>query len=561
MVTSNASRSSSQRALLLLLLAATAACAESIAEPGGTTAAAAETASAAGATDEADDGEADDAEGGGMSMEDLLRIMSPAEADPAVPRGVTVHEDGALEGFTLIAPLNSTTVYLIDMEGGIAHSWPTDSSPGACNYLLDDGTLLRAGREDRDPKFKGGGIGGRVQKLAPDGTVLWHYPFAEADRQQHHDLAPLPGGNVLLIAWERKSREEAIARGAHPESVGAPGFWPDAVYEVRPTPPSDGEIVWEWHAWDHLVQDVDPRKPNHGAIAEHPGRIDVNAGWVPPDQVSEEERREQEELEAQMAALGYAGGEEDEVHADDKEEEDAPPRHETTGDWLHTNSVDYHAELDLVVLSTPELCELWVIDHSTTTAEAATSSGGRRGRGGDLLWRWGNPVMHGAGTKDDQRLFYQHNPTWLFGSDDLRLLVFNNGGGRADDAKYSSVEELVLPFDSEHGFAHRSGSAFGPAQPSWSYSAPETFFSAFISGAQRLANGNTLICSGASGRVFEITPDKRIVWEFRNPLGGEVEPPDHAGNAPPLALFRATRYAADHAGVRALLAHASPSSK
>ena len=79
------------------------------------------------------------------------------------------------------------------------------------------------------------------------------------------------------------------------------------------------------------------------------------------------------------------------------------------------------------------------------------------------------------------------------------------------------------------------------------------FYSAFISGAQRLPNGNTLICSGAAGRLFEVTREGRIVWDYRNPLGGDVDPPDHAGKAPPLALFRGARYAKDHPGVRALL--------
>ena len=60
-------------------------------------------------------------------------------------------------------------------------------------------------------------------------------------------------------------------------------------------------------------------------------------------------------------------------------------------DWLHTNGIDYNAEYDLIVLSVPRMNELWVIDHSTTTEEALGSTGGRWGKGGDLLWRWGNP--------------------------------------------------------------------------------------------------------------------------------------------------------------------------
>lgn len=204
-------------------------------------------------------------------------------------------------------------------------------------------------------------------------------------------------------------------------------------------------------------------------------------------------------------------------------------------------------------MSTPHLNELWIIDHSTTTAQAGSESGGRRGHGGALLWRWGNPRNYGAGGAADQRLFGQHNPSWLPGSAP-RLLVFDNGGDRPGD-DYSEVLELALPFDDAHGFTREAGQPFGPAQPAWSYADPGTFFSGFISGAQRLPNGDTLICSGAPGRVFEVTPAGHVVWDWRNTLGGEVEPSEQGGKAPPKALFRAWRVPADDAVVAGRLAH------
>jgi len=473
----------------------------------------------------------------------LLLAPLPAPQDDE-PRGLRVNAAGAFDGYTLVAPLNSTITYLIDMDGEVAHQWSTDSSPGS-NYLLEDGSLLRCGREDEDPRFRGGGIGGRIQRLAPDGTLLWHYQLANQDQHQHHDIEPLPNGNVLLITWERISAEDAVICGRDPEHVGLPGIWPDAVFEIRPTPPEGGEVVWEWHVWDHVVQDFDRERFNHGSVPERPGRLDVNYDHRDQPPMTAEDRRRQAELEEEMAKLGYLGGEE--------EDEDAPPD-QFGGDWLHTNAVDHDAQYDLIVLSSPQLCELLVIDHSTTTEQAASDHGGRWGRGGDILWRWGNPKNYGAGTEADQRLFYQHDPKWTRGpGGDLRLTVFNNGGGRPD-GDYSSVDELVLPFDPEHGFTRDPGEPFGPAEPTWSYSDGDSFFSAFISGAQRLPNGNTLICSGAPGRLFEVTRDGELVWDYRNSLGGEVDVPAHAGNAPKLALFRGTRLSRDHAGVRALLA-------
>ena len=163
------------------------------------------------------------------------------EADPALS-GVIVHDPRAFDGTTLIWPLNDQAAYLLDMEGKVLHTWPLDSAPGAGACLLSDGSLLRAGREDRDPKFKGGGIGGRVQRVAPDGTLLWSWSLADERRCQHHDIEALPNGNVLIIAWERKTAAEAVARGRDPEHVGKAGLWPDMVLEVKPLPPGGAHI-------------------------------------------------------------------------------------------------------------------------------------------------------------------------------------------------------------------------------------------------------------------------------------------------------------------------------
>lgn len=471
------------------------------------------------------------------------RFWSATEEAP--PRGLRLNEPGAYDGYTLFAPLNSKAVHLIDMAGEVVHTWQTDSAPGAWVYLLEDGRLLRLGRQDENPRFKGGGIGGIIQTLAPDGTVLWHWDLADELRQQHHDVEPLPNGNLLVIAWEQLSGLDAIGLGRDPREVARRGFWPDMILEVKPVLPDSAEIVWEWHAIDHLVQDFDTHLPGYGLIAENPELIDINGDHRDAPPLSLAELDEQRALEEQMRALGYVGGEDD----DEGGEGDEPD-----SDWLHTNAIDYHPELDLVVLSTPHFSELWVIDHSTTTAEARSHEGGRWGQGGDLLWRWGHPRRYGAGSDAEQQLFYQHDSSWLPGSaaDGLRLQVFNNGRGRAD-GDYSSVDELLLPFDLEQGFVREAGQAFGPAEPSWSYSAGDDFFSAFISGAQRLPNGNTLICSGAPGRLFEVTREGRVVWDYRNPLGGDVEPPEHAGKAPPLSLFRGTRLGSNHPGVAAVL--------
>ena len=77
----------------------------------------------------------------------------------------------------------------------------------------------------------------------------------------------MPNGNILLIAWERKSQVEGIALGR--QNLNGE-MWPEQIIEVMPTSPTTGEIVWEWHLWDHLIQDISPSMPNYGVISEHP---------------------------------------------------------------------------------------------------------------------------------------------------------------------------------------------------------------------------------------------------------------------------------------------------
>ncbi|MFT5050864.1 MAG: hypothetical protein ACI8QZ_002270 [Chlamydiales bacterium] len=466
--------------------------------------------------------------------------------DAPQERGLRQHLEGAFDGYTLFSPLASTSIYLIDMKGEIAHEWKTELSPTGAVYLLDNGHVLRCATQPDNPKFNGGGMGGRIQEFDWDGNLVWDFELANDYQTQHHDIEPMPDGNVLLITWEHRFPDDAVEWGRDPAQIGEDGLWPDAVLEIKPTGSDGGEVVWEWHAWDHVVQDFDEGLPGHGSVPENPGRIDINADHRDQPAVNDAERERLEQVEQEMRALGYMGDDDEDEDSDDGGDgaTDIKP------DWLHTNGIDYHPGLDLIALSSPEMNEVWVIDHSTTTDQAAWSKGGRWKRGGNLLYRWGNPRNYGMGSDDDRRLFYQHNPEWILDgpAGELRLSIFNNGGGRPD-GDYSSVIELSLPFDPERGFLRDADAAFGPAQPAWSYSAPGEFYSSFISGAQRLPNGNTLICSGAPGRLIEVTSAGEIVWEYLNTFGGGAATPDGTPGAPPKALFRATRIAFDHPGV------------
>jgi hypothetical protein len=438
---------------------------------------------------------------------------------PPVKLGLSVNDPKALQGYTLISPFVSPNTYLVDMQGKLVHTWKTDSMPALSAVLLENGHLLRPGSIGGDANIfgPGPGVGGRIQEFTWDGELAWDFKFYNAKQLPHHDLTRLPNGNVLLIVWDRKTTEETIAAGRRPEMTGDKHLLPDSLVEIKPTGKNTGEVVWEWRLWDHLIQDFDKTKNNFGDVASHPELVNINYG----------------EDEIPSATAGKDGKEKDKDKGDAKEGPNpkAGTLFRLDPDFTHCNGVAYNADLDQISISVWKFSEFWIIDHSTTTAEAAGHKGGRGGKGGDLLYRWGNPRAYRAGTKADQKLFSQHNAHWipkgLAGAGNI--LLFNNGPQRPG-GNHSSVDELVLPVDSQGRYLLKPGKAYGPDQAMWSYTAPkkDEFFSSFISGAQRLVNGNTLICSGANGIIFEVTPEKEIVWKYVNPVK-----PSQAPGSPP----------------------------
>jgi hypothetical protein len=427
---------------------------------------------------------------------------------------------GSADGYVLFAPLLSGTTYLINKSGEVVHTWESDFAPAVSAFLLDNGHLLRPARQP-DPETSLGGEGGRIQEFDWNGRLAWEW-VADTDRFiPHHDLALLPNGNVLLIAWQKKTREEAIRAGKNPRRVGPGGLWPDCVLEVRREGAAAGRIAWEWHAWDHLVQDRDARLANYGKPSEHPELVDINGSQ--PEGFTDH-------AIAKLKALGYLAG--------------RPGRGQPV-DFMHTNSVAYNSRLDQIALSVWTFNEVWILDHGTTTGEAAAHAGGRAGRGGDLLYRWGNPQAYGRGVDARQQLFGPHDARWVPEGYPRagNLTVFNNGAGRG----YSSVIEIESPVEPDGGgrYSIAAGLPFGPKRPVWEYAAADksSFFAEYLSGAQRLPNGNTLVCDGPVGRLFEVTPAGRVAWEYESPFSGDL--PNPVGD-PPRSLFRATFVPAGH---------------
>lgn len=450
-------------------------------------------------------------EGGSRGAPPSFEMEDIAAANRVGPDGQTVglllNTTKAFPGYTLFAPKHHTLIYLIDNQGRAVHQWKSEYEPGQSVYLLENGHLLHC-CFTRNRGFTQGGEGGRLEEFDWDGRLVWEFEYSTDEHLSHHDVKPLPNGNILVMAVEKKSYDDSIAAGFDADMLRDEQLFPEFIIEVQPTRPEGGKIVWEWHVWDHLIQENDRSKANYGDIAAHPERIDVNANGRP-----------------------------------------------TPAFWNHGNSIAYNAKLDQIMLSARGCNEIWVIDHSTTTKEAAGRSGGKSGKGGDLLYRWGNAAAYGRGTSRDRQLFQQHDAQWIPegypGAG--HILIFNNGLDRG----YSTVEEIVPAMDANGRYSIAPGEPFGPEKPVWIYQAanPEEFYSAEISGAHRLPNGNTLICAGVRGYFFEVTPAGEKVWEYVNPVvhngilaQGERSGLDHRGHNWN-AVFKIHRYPVDYPGL------------
>ncbi len=417
----------------------------------------------------------------------------------------------AYDGYNLLYPHNQSNVYLLNNCGEIVHSWEGApmTRPGNTAYLLDDGRLVRTHRPASiagDRIWAGGG-GATVEIVDWDNNIEWSYTLNDSLARLHHDIAILNKNNrltIMMIAWELKNLDEVIAAGRDTSVLASDEMWPDYLLEIDP---ATDEIVWEWHAWDHLIQDFDSTKNNFGVIADNPGKIDINLD------------------------LDGAG----------------------RADWMHSNALDYDPVNDNVILSVPYFSEAYIIDHTTTTEQAASASGGRSNKGGDLMFRWGNPANYDQGTAGDQTLFFQHDVAFIddfvdfFDPNYGKVSLFNNRAG--DDF---STANIVAPEFEMYTWEYTSDNGkFLPELPELTITHPvdsTLIYSTGLSSFQYLRNGNYLITSGRTGYTVEITPDNEVVWEYITPIKAGV--PLMQGDTT-LALnnnltFRMFRYPTDY---------------
>lgn len=387
--------------------------------------------------------------------------------------GLTHYESDNADGYVLFSPMTSTKTFLIDKCGQKVHEWNTSlHRPALSTFLLPDGTLLKTGKLN-NTVFDEGGSGGMLERFSWDGTLLWSYAISDSNQCMHHDVLPLPNGNILCIVWDRKTKQDAVLNGKD-TTYNQTHLWSEKIIELQPIGVDSAIVVWEWKLWNHLVQDYDSTKMNYGDVSDHPELVNINFF----------------------------------------------PGQANTPDWIHLNSIDYNPTLDQILVSSHTFSEVWIIDHSTTTAQAASHTGGNSGNGGDLLYRWGNPQAYQRGNPTTKKFFAQHHATWIpTGFPNAgKILVFNNGLNRP--GTYSSIDMIEPPLNSSNTYNIPATTSFLPSALFWTYVAavPSNFYSSNISGVYPLMNGSFMITSGTKGLFFEIDSTSQTKWSYINPV-------------------------------------------
>jgi hypothetical protein len=343
--------------------------------------------------------------------------------------GLTGHDPSkTFDGFTLFTPMyGDGTVYLLDMEGNAVHTWKLPYRPGDYAYLLPNGNLFYLGQTPDAPEdnmFLGWQLfsGGIMLEVDWAGNVIWEH----RDPAHHHDGRRTATGGAVYLAIELVPEDiQANVQGGIVGSEHRGHMWADKIVEID----RDGNLLWAWHAYEHL---------------------DPAADLILPTDLRDE--------------------------------------------WSHGNTVVPLDDGDVIVsFRNPSVVAR--IDRRT----------------GDFVWKLKPPLLS-----------QQHDPSLL---ENGNVLIFNNGTRRwTIPLVFSSVIE-VEPATGKIAWEYRDSSAV------------LSFFSSYISGAQRLPNGNTLITEGLTGRIFEVTSQAELVWEYISPHFFTV-PVFGTNNA----IFRSRRY-------------------
>ena len=397
----------------------------------------------------------------------LMYTLAPIRAQSVYPTGTTIYEPArAWNGYTVLSPLQTQAVLVIDMNGNVVKRWEgLNNSAGGPARVLPGGILISASGA-RPPNQESLEL---VQQDF-DGKVIWQFSHNEQIKtgegstiwsaRQHHDWqreslpagyyspesAPVVEGTSTLILTHTNRMQPKVADVMLED---------DRLVEVS----WKGDLLWEWVASDHIDE----------------------LGFAP------DARKAIKAAQSFNKARG-------------------------SFDWLHINSAHYVGPNRWFDQGDMRFAPNNVIISSREASLLAVV-----GRDGKIVWRLGPDFSESKELRAIRQIIGQHHahiiPKGLPGAGNL--LVFDNGGSSG----YGFASPIAP--DGVGAFA-RSTSRVVEINPVtlelvWSYTNPR-FFSTNISSAQRLPNGNTLITAGAGGRMFEVTTQGAIVWEYMYPL-------------------------------------------
>ena len=427
--------------------------------------------------------------------------LSLSAAQIAVPKknvGVVYKNDAIIQnGYTLLAPASSSKTFLIDNNGKLVNQWSSDFLPGQSAYLTEDGCLIRTCKIN-NTKFKWGGVGGRLEKKDWNDQLIWEWELNDSNKCLHHDIALLPNGNILVVLVERKFLKDVLKIGRDTSKLSDKELWTESVLEIKPKGKNEASIVWQWNSWDHFTQNKYNTLPNYSIAEEHPELIDVNYNL---------------ELNS-------------------------------TADFLHFNSIAFNPQLNQILLSVRNFSEIWIIDHSTNSLQAKSHKGGKCGKGGDLIYRWGNAKA--SNVNDAAILDGQHCATWLKKGyiNEGKIALFDN---RAT-SRNSRVLIISTPINTST-FAYNTDKkkSYLPSEIIWNYSQP-SLSEGRGGGVQGLTNGNILICETSKGKLTEITMNNDTAWMYVIPISADGALTQGAALKNRDGMFKSEKYSSSFKG-------------
>jgi len=400
-----------------------------------------------------------------------------AVAAPSVyPVGTTIYAPAETwNGYTVLSLLREPGVLVIDMNGRVVKQWEGfNSSAGGPVRILPGGEVIgaagaRPGHQESLQLVQKDFSGAQRWALQGNDEIEGQGGAKSRSLRQHHDWqrADFPAGYFSPDARPASTGAATLVLAHAARTVPAVSDLPledDHLVEYD----AQGRITWEWFAGDH----IDELGLSPAARAAIKGGAGAGAGAGPQQQ-----RRE--------------------------------------FDWLHVNSATYLGPNRWFDAGDKRFDPQNIIISSRQASLLAIIA-----RDGRVVWRMGPDFRETPQLQRIGQIIGQHHahliPKGLPGAGNL--LLFDNGG--------SSGYGFDTPIARNgYGGLARATSRVLEIDPVkmemvWSYAPAAGFFGTNISGAQRLPNGNTLITEGPSGRLFEVTPQRRIVWEFINPAAG-----------------------------------------